>query len=654
MYSSRLRLNSKALRKGEFLKLESIYSVPLLHESVKGRFCGNCLKCLKRSRDEEPLLPCLRFACPGGCGERFCSDNCSKAAIHGQGLHTSERLGWHCFLCPGEHLTLTCTMLEFSKYCSHSSETFMLAARVFARILSLALTSHSNLTQFVMHFQRQFTTSHRWSEIAARASLDPCVEYSAFVHHVNLFEEQLGEAWSLLRAHFINVCHFKHIILDDVLKLEIYADFASNVEQKAFAVDKVERQHNSHISSKGVHDFNVLSVVKQKLPCVDILVEREALKLANIDDTKVGTISGLFGLALCSGFNQLLHSCVPNVQVEPESSSFAELGCVTLRNLNPEHELTVASVPLHHSVKMRESKLIQRLGLICACPRCLWERGNMVSLSSDDISSLATQAQEEGRFEDTQRLLKYLLRQQPRDADTLHSFGVSLLSQGNWKAAHDVWRCAYVLNKEHYWLTKQAIKDSAYVSFQCGTPTVSSTPYHTIETGQIYLTARKSLSQNKCARWIHAAENVAKVRGGWETDRHKAVPTTDLPVHEIPIILKDWNALFMRAIGPFIKDRFEVASDNVIHVHDAFAVKYDAALGQNYLPVHTDQGHFSLTLALNDAAEYVGGGTVFPGFAVNVNPGCGDFVAFKSSIPHGGTPISYGVRYIVVAFLYID
>jgi len=88
-------------------------------------------------------------------------------------------------------------------------------------------------------------------------------------------------------------------------------------------------------------------------------------------------------------------------------------------------------------------------------------------------------------------------------------------------------------------------------------------------------------------------------------------------------------------------------------VHDAFVVKYDAMHGQCHLPIHTDQGQFSLTLALNGTEDYIGGGTVFPDFSCTVNPDCGKFITFKSSTPHGGSPITFGLRYIIVAFLYI-
>lgn len=48
-----------------------------------------------------------------------------------------------------------------------------------------------------------------------------------------------------------------------------------------------------------------------------------------------------------------------------------------------------------------------------------------------------------------------------------------------------------------------------------------------------------------------------------------------------------------------------------VRVHDAFLVKYSAAGGQRSLPVHSDQSHLSLVIALNDPSEFEGGGTVF-------------------------------------------
>jgi hypothetical protein len=74
------------------------------------------------------------------------------------------------------------------------------------------------------------------------------------------------------------------------------------------------------------------------------------------------------------------------------------------------------------------------------------------------------------------------------------------------------------------------------------------------------------------------------------------------------------------------------------------------------LPRALDQGHFSLTLALNVAdAEFAGGGTRFRHAAAAhalQSPPAG--AAVPSSLVHAGERITSGVRYIIAAFLWVD
>ena len=90
-----------------------------------------------------------------------------------------------------------------------------------------------------------------------------------------------------------------------------------------------------------------------------------------------------------------------------------------------------------------------------------------------------------------------------------------------------------------------------------------------------------------------------------------------------------------------------------LRVSDAFVVRYDAAR-QAGLPVHADDSHLSLTIALNELSEYEGGGTSFEEVGVTVRPERGCAVAFPGSLRHGGQCITLGVRYIIAAFLFVD
>ena len=73
-------------------------------------------------------------------------------------------------------------------------------------------------------------------------------------------------------------------------------------------------------------------------------------------------------------------------------------------------------------------------------------------------------------------------------------------------------------------------------------------------------------------------------------------------------------------ICPLLSNAIPGVAVHDIKVHDAFIVKYDATHGQRFLPLHTDEGDWSLTLALNDESEYDGGGTLFDEHQLLIRP----------------------------------
>ena len=78
--------------------------------------------------------------------------------------------------------------------------------------------------------------------------------------------------------------------------------------------------------------------------------------------------------------------------------------------------------------------------------------------------------------------------------------------------------------------------------------------------------------------------------------------------------------------------------------------RYDAAK-QRSLSLHCDQSEFSLTISMNPAGEYAGGGTYFARRCEAVNCAeAGGVVSFRGSLLHGGHPITSGTRYIIVVF----
>lgn len=76
-----------------------------------------------------------------------------------------------------------------------------------------------------------------------------------------------------------------------------------------------------------------------------------------------------------------------------------------------------------------------------------------------------------------------------------------------------------------------------------------------------------------------------------------------------------------------------------------------------------DESAFSFTIALNDRADYEGGGTVFEAAkrddddawtSLVLNADAGGCVAFPGKVRHGGTAITAGKRYIIPLFCFLD
>ena len=205
----------------------------------------------------------------------------------------------------------------------------------------------------------------------------------------------------------------------------------------------------------------------------------------------------------------------------------------------------------------------------------------------------------------------------------------------------------------HASLAELVKKDDAYSEHIFMRSTLASTIHPIPLSGtDIWTSSAAVLSAQMCGNWVNCAENFAS-NSSWSTRRHYAVPTTDLPLHVIPEILQGWKMLMRSTIRPFLALIAPGIEQNQIKVHDAFIVKYSATQGQRFLPVHTDEGQWSLTLALNDLDEYDGGGTLFESEKLIIRPNIGELVMFRSSTLHAGAPVTRGTRYIIAAFLFV-
>mmetsp|Transcript_2934 Transcript_2934/g.10643 ORF Transcript_2934/g.10643 Transcript_2934/m.10643 type:complete len:389 (-) Transcript_2934:1553-2719(-) len=317
---------TKALRKGELFRIGSMPVIPLLLENEKGSFCGNCLRNLEI---RECKVACNQsiasYACPGECGEMFCSLQCKLGAMYGVDAEHSKPWGWHSFICSGIPAEKS-AIVEFSKYCSRSSETFMLAAKLLAHLFSGALACQEDAVKFISHFHKHFTTRHSWLDLAARTSLESGFHYCEFTHQRRILHGQLVEAWGLLESHFLNIFACHDIQFDVFLKFNMYADFVASVETMTYALNIVRRPTGSDVSecANGFSQSygNRLSHDTTHSPM-----------LSSTKHFDEDTIIELSGLILGFDFIGLSHSCAPNVQLDLESLSLTQLSCIALRNI---------------------------------------------------------------------------------------------------------------------------------------------------------------------------------------------------------------------------------------------------------------------------------------------------------------------------------
>lgn len=404
--------------------------------------------------------------------------------------------------------------------------------------------------------------------------------------------------------------------------------------------------------------------------------ERVAAQLADLGPALFEGVSGLAVAPLCAALN---HSCLPNVQVEAAWGEHRmRLTAIALRDIEPGEELRVSYVATSAPVADRQEALAAAgHRFTCGCPRCILdstpagERDSaMAGMEVRQLHALAKQAQERGDYGEALALLQAILRSGAPDAEAHHALGVCLLAQGDWTGAHAVWADAAQRWALYPPLRAQATKDASYwpakdapsASLAAGDgPLQGGEAVRHIIPGVACVSAAQLISVADCAAAIAAAE-AAATGGGWTTQRHYAVPTTDVPVHTVPAVLAVFNKALQQRIAPFVSAAFPdvVPSPDMLRIHDAFLVKYDATCDgtQRFLPVHEDESVISLTVALNPRTDYSGGGTYFEAAhdaaQQVVCPDQGQVLAFRGSRRHGGEPITQGVRYVFAVFAWVQ
>ena len=526
------------------------------------------------------------------------------------------------------------------------------------------VTHESPLTRYI----RALVAAPRAEQSAAIEALLPVVDAASLRAGVALDEQgELGPS----RAVRLDAAHgsAKRARMDAgaaSFKLSETAAFRGDVDDGGYCGEQHTappvRDAASPPSASGVHWSDA--------------PERVAASLAMLAPA---IFSGVDGVALGLCCSALRHSCVPNCQFE--TAAGGALALVPLRDIAADEALTASFVATASPLDVRRAEL-RRRRIDCTCNRCSIDEAvaagplaldaALAALPQHALLTLARQAQEEGRHSDAEMLLSNLCQRHAADrvepGEAAHALGVSQLALGRWSAAHATWAAAARASPLHAALAAQTAKDASYWPAP-GAPCddeAAGALLPLFGNGECFtrvplgaggatavLTAAPLLDAAGCARLVAAAEAAAAGEGGWTTARHYAVPTTDLPLHRVPALLRWFNGAMQRSIAPLLAAAHPGAVDAArVRVHDAFVVRYDAA-AQRHLPVHRDQSVFSLTIALNARTEFVGGGTFFAESCSVLCPDAGHLVAFSGETRHGGEPITAGVRYIIAAFLYL-
>ena len=381
---------------------------------------------------------------------------------------------------------------------------------------------------------------------------------------------------------------------------------------------------------------------------------------------------------------RLPHSCIPTVSLQANYSN-GTLQVVSLSSSSQPHndddnnkgnDWCLCRIE-DCSVEEREEQILLLTGHSCGCLRCRYE------LKNEDQSAAAIKWESQndlmtlGHFylgykpdelDRAEQVFRAARMQNVCNMDAWHALGAIELARDRFLAAQRFWNesrrhkqeCGNTdqSNHPHEGLTLQWTKLDAYdylsSSVSSSSPSISLTAKdlepneETFQNVVPHVFRANLLSKDVCNQIIQWAND----HGSWTEQRHYAVPTMDVPVHAVPLLLEWLRPWFATVMRPLLAKQFGTTTHN-FYVHDAFVVKYEATLPSNHLPLHMDESTHSFVLALNQ--EFVGGGTNLVDHDLVVQLQTGDVLSFRGNlVQHGGEPVTDGTRYILAAFLYYD
>ena len=148
---------------------------------------------------------------------------------------------------------------------------------------------------------------------------------------------------------------------------------------------------------------------------------------------------------------------------------------------------------------------------------------------------------------------------------------------------------------------------------------------------------------------IKEGERVAQLQGGWYTQRHGGVPTTDLPFSQLGGKRKKqfqrWKEQFAkRIITPILRRDYQVEFHSF---RDLFLVRYHPQ-EQSHLRLHRDETPISFVVQLNN--DFEGGGTYIESIQEALRHDTGDLCIHSGWLRHGAKQVTSGVRYVLIGF----
>mmetsp|Transcript_17189 Transcript_17189/g.37094 ORF Transcript_17189/g.37094 Transcript_17189/m.37094 type:complete len:631 (-) Transcript_17189:97-1989(-) len=370
--------------------------------------------------------------------------------------------------------------------------------------------------------------------------------------------------------------------------------------------------------------------------------------------------------SFCLLEENLVHSCVPSHEIEcvgdMQNLRYRQIkldGDNTITSSGCIHNLTCSRIDNDASLEER-TELLEDKGISCRCFRCVFERQpEKDEHTMEELDMLMALARSQTCYDDASIIVDAQLRLNPLDG------AVRLLQsriagwQGDFHRSETLLEKyaadASVTNRKPICI---ALEEATTYYRQCG-PSLehsfdSSAKQWVAANGldKSVFVGENVLDADECKQMVQVAENFHNESGNshWTTSRHYAVPTTDIPVYQIPELFSWFNVQLEKIIFPAMKINFAI--EGRLRIFDCFLVKYDASTGQKRLPLHNDQSEYSLTIAMNSLDEYEGGGTYFSETNESMKTEVGGVISFRGELLHAGKMITKGKRYIIVCFIY--